>query len=680
MQQTGLFYTPVQKLKKEPGKRAPAKKRERVIAPIPDTDWQMPTEFPNLSNATYIALDLETKDPELTTCGPGWARGSGHIVGISLAVDEGRKWYFPMRHELGDNMNPEAVLRYMQDTLSNPKQAKVGANLIYDVGWLRQEGVHVAGPLLDTFSAEALIDEWAHVSLNYLAKKYLDSGKKEELLYQWLADSYGGHPTRREQAGRIHLAPAQLVGPYAEDDAALPLQIWAQQYRILQGEGLLKLFELESKLIPLLIDMRFRGVRVDLDAAQRAADEFQAKEDEYQQHIVKLTGSELNVDAATDIAHAFDKLGLPYNSTSTGKPSFTKGWLEAHQHPLAQNIVGVRKMRRARGTFVESFIFDKHVNGRVHCNFVPLKGESGGTVSGRFSSSDPNLQQIPARDKFVGPRARRIYVPDEGHKEWIKVDYSQIELRMFAHFSNDTQIIQAYHQGVDFHDVTSQNLGGQVPRPLIKTLNFLMLYGGGAPALTAQLISMLSVDEAHAVLNELGYTATDEEVYRKLTNVIFSLYTNNFPTAKQLANKLSQQAQAAGEVLTLLNRKARFTKWAERWSKKGSKPLAYEEALEQFGAANIERYGTHKALNRTLQGSAADLMKEAMLQAYEAGVFDVTGVPMLTVHDELDLSNPGTREAEQALQELVHIMENAIQLKVPVVADVERGPSWGEVK
>lgn len=377
--------------------------RARVMPYIPETGWTPPKDFPNLSSAKAIALDTETYDPELLTNGPGWARGKGHLVGVSIGVDGG-KWYFPMRHEIEShhNMEPSKVLKWLADVLDTPSVYKIGANLMYDIGWLLQEGVSVTGPLFDVQFAEALINEGARVGLDILAKKYLDDGKESDLLYQWCADYYGG-PVNGKQRANIYRSPARLVGPYAESDADLPLRLADVLYKELHKEHLWDLFDTECRLIPLLVDMRAAGVTVDIDAAERARVTLLQKADDHNKQLRDLVGFEVNVNANASLAKAFDALSLKYQTTEKGNPSFTKQFLESVTHPAVEHVTQVRTLKKMVSTFIDGYILGSHVNGKIYCQFHPLKGESGGTRSGRYSSCLPDTSRIetPAGDKLL---------------------------------------------------------------------------------------------------------------------------------------------------------------------------------------------------------------------------------------------------------------------------------------
>lgn len=643
----------------------------RIMPPIPDTGWAAPTSFPDLSRASVISLDCETYDPDLLTHGPGWARGRGHLVGVSIGADGGGRWYFPLRHEVEpeQNLDPEKVLSWLRDTLGNPHQPKVGANLLYDLGWLKQEGVHVRGELVDVQFAEALLDERADVNLETLGQKYLGEGKESNLLYDWCSKYYGG-PANGKQRANIYRSPPRLVGPYAESDADLPLRVASVVYPLLVREGLFHLFQMECALIPMLIEMRFAGVRVDVAKAEELRELLAGRAAEEQKKLRHIVGFDVDINSSDSLSRAFDTLGLQYGRTAKGKPSFTKGFLESLKHPVGDCIREIRKCDKLRGTFIDSYILSSHVNGMVYGQFHPLRGNGGGTRSGRFSSSTPNLQNVPSRDDELAPLIRGLFIPDEGHAAWRKYDYSQVEYRFLIHFacgpgSDEVRRHFNAHPDTDYHeralelvapeagwDISTPELHKHWRRP-IKNINFGLIYGMGVDKLAG----------------DLGLTRTEGKN-------LFAAYHRGVPFAKATMDACSAEAQQSGVITTILGRRSRFDLWEPtRWGE-DTVALPYEQAILRYGA--IRRAYTHKALNRRLQGSAADLMKVAMLQCYRDGVFDATGIPRLTVHDELDFSDPGGRD--EAFREMRHIMETAIPLRIPIRADGDIGPDWGHVE
>lgn len=634
----------------------------RTMPPIPETGWTPPAEFPNLAAAEALSIDVETWDPELNEAGPGWARGVGHIVGVSIAAPGTRGWYFPIRHEVEreHNLDPAKVLSWLRELLAD-RRPKIGANLLYDVGWLKQEGVDVGGRWYDIQNAEALLNSEApSVALESLAQQYLGQGKETSLLYQWCADFYGGPNTDRQRKN-IYRAPPRLVGPYAEADATLPLAIIGRQWGALAERGLLSLFDLETRLMPMLLAMRFKGVRVDIDYAERQRDRFSAIIDEAAANMRRIVGFEVNPSAAATIQRAFDALGLTYRKTASGNASFTADFLEGVNHPLAEEILRWRRATKLKATFLESYILDKHVNGRVYCQFHQLKGDENGTRSGRLSSSDPNLQNIPVRSE-EGKLIRGAFTASPGGR-WRKYDYSQIEYRLLAHHAvgegaNDIRARYNRDPHTDYHEATqgmiAELTGLELQRRATKTINFGLIYGMSQ----RELARRLGLDAGEG-------------------SRLFAAYHRAVPFAKATAKACSQAAEQEGFITTLLGRRSEFPLWVPADYRRSfdAKPLPFAEALLEYG--KISRAFTHKALNRRLQGGAADIIKAAMVSIYESGVLAETGVPSLTVHDELDFDDEGDPGAP-CWRELRNLLENAVSCLVPIVVDESIGPNWGD--
>lgn len=648
--------------------RAKGDRMARVMPPIPETGWLPPTYFPNLTGARALSIDVETYDPEIKKNGPGWARGKGEIVGLAVGTDDGIRLYYPMRHRVqGEhNLDPGKVLLWAKDNLTNPRQPKIGANIIYDVGWLQQEGVHVQGQLYDVQYAEALLREQATVNLDDLGTRYLGLGKTTNLLYEWCAAYYGG-PETQVQRANIYRAPPTLVGPYAEGDVDLPFRVMEKQWPLLANEGLLELFHLECDLIPLLVAMRFAGVRIDLDMAEQLRDRMIVELRKIDDQLRHLVGFEVNTNSNESLARAFDTIGIPYHYTKPsknhphGQPSFTKSFLKKVDHDLAKLILKKRAREKLKGTFIESYLLNSHINGKVYGQFHQLRGDGGGARSGRFSSSTPNLQNIPIRSE-LGKLIRKAFVPDEGHARWIKADYSQIEYRGLAHYAVGTgsQEVRARYQNdptTDFHvavqDLIREIVGLEIERSRVKNVNFGATYGMGERKLAQQL-----------GLNP------------KQAKELFKAIHTAAPFLRDTMDATMQEADRLGYITTILGRRSRFDMWVPKNYDEDAIPLPWDQAVVRY--SNPQRAYLHKALNRRLQGSAADLIKKAMLDCWKGGLFAETGVPRLTVHDELDFSDPGGKD--HVFQEIFRVMETAIQFRVPVQVGVEVGPSWGEVE
>jgi DNA polymerase I-like protein with 3'-5' exonuclease and polymerase domains len=626
----------------------PSARPERFIPP-PRTGWKPSRDFPNLTGAKILGIDTETFDPNLLTHGPGGVRGDGHIVGVSLATEDA-SWYFPVRHEFADeakmNMDPGKVFPYLQSLVGKTERQYVGANIMYDLEWLRASGVQFSkkASFHDVQYAEPLLDEESgKYSLDALATKYLQRGKETSLLYQWSADSFGGKPdgTQRKNIWR---SPPSLVGPYAEADAFLPLQILMHQGPRLEVDELLDVYDMERALIPMLLDMRLAGVRVDIDKARKVSRLLREKSAK-----ASLLIPGIDAWSGDSIAEACKAAGIEYQRTATGKPSFTKEWLQACKHPMAKAILEVRKYDKAANPFVESYILNSAVKGRVYGQFHPLRSDENGTVSGRLSSSTPNLQNITGRDEELAPMLRGLFIPNEG-SIWVRTDYSQIEYRKLVHFMVEwglkgaDALQQRYvdDPDTDFHqmciDLVKEITGIALDRKPAKTINFGLVYGMGKE----KLIASLGVSE------ELG-------------NKLYASYFKALPGVKSAIEFASGMATREGYVTTILGRRKRFGELYEN----------------DYG--RMEREHTHKALNSILQGSAADAMKRGMLACYDAGLlFNDEIVTHLTVHDELDMSMRNNKRARAMLKEIVHLQETAIKCHVPLIVDISEGKNWGE--
>jgi DNA polymerase I-like protein with 3'-5' exonuclease and polymerase domains len=616
-----------------------------ILPPIPDTGWTFPKEFPNLDNEKVLSIDTETYDPNLLTSGPS-TRTGGHLVGISVATTD-KAWYFPMRHTLGENMVPENVVAWAKHTFAVPSD-KVFHNAMYDCEWLGTEGIECKGKLWDTSYAEPLLDEnsFHGYSLNNCATKHLGERKTDELMYDWLSRAYGGVADDKQRKN-IYRAPVSLVGPYAEQDARLPLLVFEKQVELLKAENLYELYDLECRLIPALLYMRKRGVRIDIPGAERA---HQWLTDKIKEATSRVAG--INVNSGQEIAYFCDKNGISYPTTEAGAPSFVAEWLERHPDPRMKAITDVRRYTKARDTFVQGYILDKHVNGRLYCQFHPLKGDENGTVSGRFSSSMPNLQNIPTRDKEIGPMIRNLFLPEHG-TQWLRFDWSQIEYRLLTHYAvgkgaEEARQMYLNDPETDFHQLTADITG--IERKPAKNINFGLVYGMSEATMAAHL---------GRPLNEV--------------KPMFETYHTKMPFVKETYNKVSSRAETRGYIITLLGRRRRFNQWqSKKFNEKGLYD-SREEALLHH--RNVTRAFAHKALNALLQGGAADLMKLALVQIWEAGLLNDEFILHLLVHDEFDFSLPPGYESQA--RQIHEIMQNCMKLRVPIFAEAEIGSAWG---
>ena len=643
--------------------------------PLPKKLWKKRGKFPDLSGAKAICFDVETKDPEIKAHGAGWGRGKGHIIGIALGTDDGWAAYYPIRHEedAQDNYDPEQVIEYVREQLSREHQIKVGHNLMYDVGWLAEEGVEVKGQLWDTMIAEKLLNFRLPSNLEATGQRRVGDGKESYDLYNWVWSYYG--PTRNPKSNKVlretamsnlYRCPPSVVGFYAESDVTLPIEVGRVQHSLLEREGLTDVFTMECELIPLLVSMRMAGVSVDIPAAEEVYDNISGQICEMQKEIDEIAGVRgLNTGSADQLQPVFDDLEISYVRTPTGKVSTAAENLEKIDHPLCRLIVDIQELKKFNGTFVEGAVLNSNVNGKVYGEFDPF-----GAITGRFSSKDPNLQNIPSRNE-LSKLIRGIFIPDEGHPFWRKYDYSSIESRLMAHYAvgrGAKSLRREYRKDpdTDYHnfclnmvapyagwDISTKKKFESWRKP-IKTINFGILYGMQARALARRL--KISLSEAKALLDK---------------------YHGAMPYVEKTMDYLGRCADNEGFSETILGRKVYFDTFKPPgWSESPITPLPYEDALYKWGC-DIERADLYKATNYTLQGSAADLMKKAMLDCWKAGVFDETGVPRLTVHDELDFSDPGGKD--EAFREMNHIMETAIKFRVPIKVDGEIGKNWNDL-
>jgi DNA polymerase I-like protein with 3'-5' exonuclease and polymerase domains len=615
---------------------------------IPNSEWVTPSEFPDLSHEDEIAIDLETRDENMKTLGTGWARRDGEIVGIAVAAGS-FKGYYPVNHQGGGNLPRSKVFKWIQEVLKTDA-AKIMHNAQYDLGWIRSMGWEVKGPIIDTMVTAALVDENRRsYSLNNLSIEMLGEMKSETELKEEAAQR--GLDAKAE----LWKMPAMAVGFYAEQDAVLTLKLWHHLKTFVRKEQLQTIWNTEMELLPILIQMREVGIRIDLDKAEILKKQFKTLESSLITEIKKLSGVAVDIWAARSVAKAFDAVGIKYDLTEKSKaPSFTTNWLTNNEHPLAKLIREAREVNKLHSTFIDSFLRYSH-KGRIHAEINQLRSDTGGTVSGRLSYSNPNLQQIPARNKEYGKLIRGLFLPEEGCK-WGSFDYSQQEPRLVVHYAATTDkklgglagadvLIKAYREDdADFHQVVADM--ANIPRTQAKTINLGIFYGMGQAKLAKQL--GITVEEAKAILAE---------------------YNSKVPFVKQLANRVQKQASETGAVKTIGGRKCRFNLYEPKSYGLFLALTEKEYIMEHGSLSSARRAMTYKALNRLIQGSAADQVKIAMVNCYKAG-----HIPMLQIHDELCFNI----ESESDEKNIINVMENSVELEVPNKVDVSIGDNWGE--
>ena len=643
---------------------------------LPPTEWVQPTEYPDLRSYDEIAIDLETRDPDLKSKGSGAVIGNGEVVGISVATYND-KWYFPIAHQEGPNMNRDKTLEWFKDILECPA-TKIFHNAMYDICWIRSLGLNINGLIVDTMIACSLLDENRFsYTLNTLSWHFLNEGKNERALNE-AAKSRGLDP--KADMWRL---PAHEVGAYAEKDAELTFKLWQHVKKLIIENDLEEIFNLETDLFPCLVDMRFLGVRVDTQRAYDLRKELIGQEQLLLREVQQETQQDVQIWAARSIEKVFQKLNLSYERTAkSNEPSFTKNFLSNHPHPIIQKIAEARKINKVNTTFIDTILKYEH-KGRIHAEINQIRSDDGGTITGRFSYSNPNLQQIPARDKVLGPMIRSLFIPEKGMK-WGCFDYSQQEPRLVAHYAlryglpSVNTIADSYDTdaSTDFHKIVAEM--AEIPRDQAKVINLGLFYGMGKAKLQA----------------ELGVTKHKAEE-------LFDKYHSRVPFVKQLMNEVMKAGSKKGQIKTLLGRRCRFPKYepilrGSDWGK--YIPPEDEERMQDLQKMGpyikddegeilkdkdgnfkknywhnnpTRRAFTYKALNKLIQGSAADMTKKAMLELYKEGI-----TPHIQVHDELDISVVNDLEAAK----IKDVMENAVDLKIPNKVDYESGPNWGSVK
>ena len=643
----------------------------------------------DLTDIDTVAIDLETYDPNLKSKGLGAVRKDGFVTGIAIAT-KNQTLYFPIAHAMTDNLNVNDTWEYLDEKLFKNKDIrKVFHNAMYDVCWIRSAIGHMPqGQLLDTMIAASVIDETRmRYSLDAISKDYLKESKyKYDLAEKSLAEC-----GIKDPMSNMHKLPYSLVKDYAEQDVNLTLKLWnlfekkldEVLYTKINEDGskelksCRKIFELETKLFPCLVDMKFKGVKIDVQKAKTLGKLLEKRRDNLVKIIKKRTGIDVEIWAASSIKNLLDHQKITkYKKTKAGLPQLPKDFLKTHENRYLRMIVKARECDKAKGTFVEGLLEFVH-EGRIHADINQIRSDQGGTVTGRFSMSNPNLQQIPSRG-IIGKKMRELFIPEDDCV-WGSFDYSQQEPRIVVHYAlklglpgTDTLKDEFNKDDADFHQIVADM--AQISRTMAKTINLGLFYGMGKIKLQ----------------NELNLT-------REKANALFSAYHAKVPFVRRLSQDLIEFAEEHKLLFTLEDRFCRFNKWETRnreWNntinryepvpiltKEDAETAFKAELLEKFKdnvadnyMQDFDRYYkpafTYKALNRLIQGSAADMTKKAMVDLYEQGI-----LPQIQIHDELCLSIKNDNDALVVKQ----TMENAIPLEVKNKVNYKKGKNWGSI-
>jgi DNA polymerase-1 len=640
------------------------------------SDWRAPTELPDLRRVDVIALDTETKDDRLRAdMGSGWPFGQGYICGLSVAYSEGgviRALYFPIRHPDSDNFDPVQVFAWLKDLIASVGRI-VTQNGLYDFGWLRTDGGILMPPserLEEIGALATLVDENRYqYSLDALCAWRSLPGKDDALLVE-AVKALGVKVGKRKNRPQSHIwrRPAHYVGPYAEADAANTLALWDRLNPVLDREGTRDAYRLEVDLLPMVHEMRRRGIRIHTSAAERARDLLLQKRDAVFTELSDKLGANVGMEEigrTAWLAATFDRLEIKYPSTEKGAPSFTAGttgWMPKHSHWLPQLIVKADKYNNAAVNVLQGYILGHVVNGRIRGEIHPHRGEANGTKSFRFSYSDPPLQLMPSRDEELAPLIRGVFLPEEG-EFWAKPDASQQEFRLVVHYANQHRLRKAAEAvaryrddpDADFHALAATLTG--LERTAAKAVNFAKIYGAGV--------------RKFAVM--IGKSQTEAER-------LYEQYDRELPFLRALSQIYTRQARTQGYITLYDGARRHFNKFAPggKWQK-GAGPCELEEARERvrnpdhpwYRRGPLYRADTHTALNAMIQGSAARHTKLWMRACWREGI-----VPLLQMHDCLDCSVSSREQGEL----VARLGREAVQLDVPMRVDLKFGRSWGDAK
>ena len=606
-------------------------------------------QFPTLSG--IVALDTETKDPGIGAgIGSSWAHeGAGFICGFSIAW-AGGAFYLPVQHSNG-NVDADIVGRWLREQAANPDVTFVMANASYDVGWCARWGSVPTNPPYDVQGMATLLDEHrASYSLDNLARHYLQRHKGTDGLVTASRDIGIPHPM-----SNMDRLPAWIVEPYAVDDAVLTLALYHHLMPMIEAEGLVNILDIERRASMAAGDMRRRGVRVDVDKAERIKQGFILLRDQAIADIRSLTGVNVSPWDNVAILQALrvENPGLVVDHTPTGKEALRKEFVDALGTPVAKAVAHARHLDKSINTFFDGFIHKYAYRGRIHAEFHTLRrtddeGYGYGTITGRLSCSNPNLQQIPARDPEIGPAIRSCFLPEED-EQWLSADYSSQEPRWTIHYAammnlpGAAAMVERFRVDprTDLHGETAALMG--VKRTPAKTINLAIAYGAGGAKICHQLGLPTRMKEIHGRMVEIAGVEGQALIDRHAEAV---------PYVRGLAKAASKRAEEQGYIVSYGGRRMRFTRGFDK------KPEL-----------------THKALNKLIQSCAATQNKIALARLRDAGI-----PVMISIHDSAEVSVPLGDAGERMRSQIVEIMESAVELLVPSVVDVKVGPDWGSLK
>jgi DNA polymerase-1 len=582
-------------------------------------------------SAERISFDTETTSTDQMVA---------ELVGISLAVDLDTGYYIPIGHHAngGNQLPKDLILEALREPLENPMLPKVGHNIKYDAVVLARNGLHVNPLSFDTMIAEWLVNPTSrNLGLKNLAWVRLNTNMTpiEELIGK----------------GRNQLSMADVsideVARYAGDDAVIPLLLQLELEEELGERQATRLFnEIEMPLIQVLADMEMAGIGLDVEYLAGMSEELSQRLGLIETQIYDSVGGEFNLNSPQQLSEAlFERLELTppdrTQRTSSGYYSTAAGTLEAMKgdHPVVDWVHEYRELAKLKNTYVDALPLQVNPStGRVHTSY-----NQAGSVTGRLASSDPNLQNIPIRTE-LGRQVRRAFMADQGNA-LLSVDYSQVELRIVAHMSNDETMLGAFQAGQDIHAATAAAIYdipidqvSKEQRNRAKGVNFGLIYGMSAFGLSRYTDITLAEAEDFVIA-----------------------YFEQFPGVKSYLDGMKTQAAEMGYVETLLGRRRYFL------------------GLKTQTNRNIRNREEREAINAPIQGTAADIMKIAMLRVPNAlKEANLSAKMLLQVHDELVLECP-IEELKPTADLVSKVMQDAYPLKIPLKTDARSGPNWNDM-
>jgi len=570
----------------------------------------------------FFSLDTETTGIDPITA---------ELVGMSFSFAENQAFYVPVPANREEALT---IVNIFKPAFENPDSLKIGQNIKYDLIMLANYGVSLKGKMFDTMIAHYVLQPELRHGMDYLAEIYL---KYETIKIEELIGAKG-----KKQGNMRDLAP-EAVYKYACEDADVTLKLKQVLENELETNGVKKLFEeIEMPLVPVLAYMERNGVRIDTDALKETSRHFTARMNQIEEEVHQLAGMEFNIASPKQVGEVlFDRLKIVEKAkkTKTGQYVTSEEVLESlrGKHEIVGKILEHRGLKKLLGTYIDALPqLINPATGRIHTSFNQTV-----TATGRLSSSNPNLQNIPIRNED-GKEIRKAFIPDEG-SEFFSADYSQIELRIMAHLSNDPHMIEAFQKDQDIHAATAAKIYKvkleevtREQRSKAKTANFGIIYG----------ISVFGLAER---LN----------VDRKEAKALIDGYFENYPNVKAYMDQSIQEAREKGYIETIFKRKR------------------YLPDINSKNAV-VRGYAERNAINAPIQGSAADIIKVAMIRIYQR--FQEEGIRskmILQVHDELNFSVL-PEEKEKVQQIVISEMEAAYKMKAPLRADHGWGHNWLE--